>query len=88
MEKDMANYYKYKMGFSQKILMADGVVPSKFHCQQDPKKRMSDASTSQPAFFKRQRTELAQKCLNVQPTATMHDVISETPTTTTTGTYT
>ena len=57
----MANYRQYKMGFSQKIFMVDGVVPSKFsirHCQQDPKKRMCDASTSQPEFAKRQRTAL------------------------------
>lgn len=82
MEKDIANYLQYKMGFSQKLFLVDGIVPSKFHCQQDRRKRMCDTSTSRRAFVKRQRTQLVQKCKEIQSTATMQDVIIETPITT------
>lgn len=74
----MANYCQYKMGFSQRIIMVDGVMPSKFHCQQDRKKRVSDASTSRPAFLKRQKIQLIQECEDIQinPTVTVQNVIS------------
>lgn len=75
MEKDMANYCQYKMGFSQRIIMVDGVLPSKFHCQQDRRKRMCNASTSRPAFVKRQKTQLIQECEDIQPTATVQEVV-------------
>ncbi|KAF9419667.1 hypothetical protein HW555_003945 [Spodoptera exigua] len=41
MEQDTTNYLKYKMGFSQKILLRDEAVPTKFHCQEDRKRRLS-----------------------------------------------
>ncbi|KAK9873607.1 hypothetical protein WA026_023165 [Henosepilachna vigintioctopunctata] len=71
MEKDMANYYQYKMGLSQKIILKDKVLPSKFHCQPDRIKRMCDAGTSRSAFVKRQRMELVEQCEDIhQPTLT------------------
>ncbi|XP_063543945.1 uncharacterized protein LOC134752246 isoform X2 [Cydia strobilella] len=57
MEKDTINYMKYKMGFSQKILLANEAVPTKFHCQKD--RRISDISTS------------LQEYANVQPGVTV-----------------
>ncbi|XP_045492803.1 uncharacterized protein LOC123692157 isoform X2 [Colias croceus] len=61
-EKDMANYCQYKMGFSQKIKMIDRVLPSKFHCQPDRCKRICEPSTSRSAFAKRQRINLIEQC--------------------------
>lgn len=62
----MANYYQYKMGFSQNIILKDKVLPSKFHCQPDRIKRMCDAGTSRSAFVKRQRMELIKQCDDIQ----------------------
>ncbi|KAL3276184.1 hypothetical protein HHI36_020903 [Cryptolaemus montrouzieri] len=56
MENDTINYMKYKMGFSQKILLADEALPTKFHCQDDRLKRLSD---SEPTCLKRQRIHSA-----------------------------
>lgn len=41
MEKDMANYSQYKMGFSQRVIMQDGVLPSKFDCQNGHQKTIN-----------------------------------------------
>ncbi|CAB3261069.1 unnamed protein product [Arctia plantaginis] len=46
MEHDTINYMKYKMGFSQKILLADKAVPSKLYCQDERKRRLSAAGPS------------------------------------------
>lgn len=78
MENDMANYYQYKMGFSQKIILKDKVLPSKFHCQPDRIKRTYDAiaGTSRSAFVKRQRMDLVEQCLNnedIQQTTITND---------------
>ncbi|KAM3961426.1 uncharacterized protein ACR2FA_004539 [Aphomia sociella] len=35
MEKDTINYMKYKMGFSERILLADTAVPTKFNSQEN-----------------------------------------------------
>ncbi|CAH2016478.1 unnamed protein product [Acanthoscelides obtectus] len=43
MEKDTINYMQYKMGFSKKILLTEDAVPTKFHCQEDRKRPLSDA---------------------------------------------
>lgn len=51
------------MGFSQKILLADEAVPSKFHCQDDRKRRLSDPGFSRKAFVKRQRIDTVTDCL-------------------------
>lgn len=64
MEKDMANYMQYKMGYSERILMNKGVLPSKFHCQQDRCKRQigSDASSStRPVLIKKRKLELIEQ---------------------------
>lgn len=66
MERDTKNYMKYKMGFSQKILLADETVPTKFHCQEDRKRRMPDVTSSRKVLLKRQRTELVAECLQSQ----------------------
>ncbi|XP_047542880.1 zinc finger protein 655-like isoform X1 [Vanessa atalanta] len=62
MEKDMANYYQYKMGFSLKIILKEKVLPSKFHCHSDP---------YQSTFIKRQRMEVVRQPIitNDEPTA-------------------
>jgi hypothetical protein len=62
MEKDIANYTKYKMGFSQKIILTDEAVPLKFHCQEDRKKRLCGAGTSRALFVKRQRRDIIKEC--------------------------
>ena len=72
MEKDIKNYMKYKMGFSQRILVADGAVPTKFHCQEDRKRRLSDAGFSREVFLKRQRTDLITECLQSQNATETH----------------
>ncbi|KAH9642797.1 hypothetical protein HF086_012291 [Spodoptera exigua] len=69
MEQDTTNYLKYKMGFSQKILLRDEAVPTKFHCQEDRKRRLSpEAGPSREAFLKRQRRSLVTECLESQST--------------------
>ncbi|KAH9635132.1 hypothetical protein HF086_000853 [Spodoptera exigua] len=69
MEQDTNNYLKYKMGFSQKILLRDEAVPTKFHCQEDRKRRLSpEAGPSREAFLKRQRRSLVTECLESQST--------------------
>ncbi|KAK9736907.1 DDE superfamily endonuclease [Popillia japonica] len=62
MEKDIANYMKFKMGFSKKLLLAEGTLPSKFSCQEDRKKRLCDVGTSRAAFVKRQKKDLLEEC--------------------------
>ncbi|CAK1553171.1 unnamed protein product [Leptosia nina] len=62
LENDMENYYQHKMGFSQKILLKENVLPSKFHCQTDRIKRMCNVGTPRSAFAKRQRLE--EQCLH------------------------
>ncbi|XP_028165203.1 uncharacterized protein LOC114356295 isoform X3 [Ostrinia furnacalis] len=66
METDTKNYTMYKMGFSQKILLADEAVPTKFDCQEDRKKRLSSEGSSRKAFLKRQRADLITECLQNQ----------------------
>lgn len=57
------------MGFSQKILLRDEAVPTKFHCQEDRKRRLSpEAGPSREAFLKRQRRSLVTECLESQST--------------------
>ncbi|GBP65788.1 hypothetical protein EVAR_30846_1 [Eumeta japonica] len=58
MEKDTINYMKYKMGYSQKILLADDAVPSKFHYQKDRNRRLANSECSRELFHKRQRSNL------------------------------
>ncbi|CAK1585694.1 unnamed protein product [Parnassius mnemosyne] len=70
MEKDTINYLKYKMGFSQKILLADEAVPTKFHCQEDRRSRLPDAGPSREVFFKRQRIDIVTECLRRHSTTT------------------
>ncbi|XP_063833447.1 uncharacterized protein LOC135082597 [Ostrinia nubilalis] len=66
METDTKNYNMYKMGFSQKILLADEAVPTKFDCQEDRKRRLSSEGSSRKVFLKRQRTDLITECLQNQ----------------------
>ncbi|CAG5019267.1 unnamed protein product [Parnassius apollo] len=66
------NYMKYKMGFSRKILLADETVSTKFYCQEDRKRRLSDAGPSGKVFLKRQRVNLVTKCLQTQRTTEVH----------------
>lgn len=90
MEKDIANYCQYKMGFSQKLIVAEGAMPSKFYCQPDRRKRMSDeSSTFRPAFIKRQKTEMLQELIGTfqrqeesQAFESVPAVVIETPITT------
>ncbi|XP_041970068.1 uncharacterized protein LOC121726673 isoform X2 [Aricia agestis] len=68
-EKDTTNYLKYKMGFSQKIFLTDKAVPTKFHCQEDRKRRLSpQAGPSRDTSLKRQRKSLVAECLESQST--------------------
>ncbi|XP_041986258.1 uncharacterized protein LOC121738345 isoform X1 [Aricia agestis] len=68
-EKDTTNYLKYKMGFSQKIFLTDEAVPTKFHCQEDRKRRLSpQAGPSRDTSLKRQRKSLVAECLESQST--------------------
>ncbi|KAL1487867.1 hypothetical protein ABEB36_015517 [Hypothenemus hampei] len=53
--KDMANYSQYKMGFSQRILVKDDVVPSKFDCQISRLKRTNDKNLSPTSDIKRHK---------------------------------
>ncbi|XP_049841376.1 zinc finger protein with KRAB and SCAN domains 8-like isoform X3 [Schistocerca gregaria] len=46
LEKDIENFYQYRLGFSKKLLLVKGVLPSKFPFQQNRSKRFSDCSTS------------------------------------------
>ncbi|CAH1957906.1 unnamed protein product [Acanthoscelides obtectus] len=66
MEKDTINYMQYKMGFSQKILLTEDAVPTKFHCQEDRKRPLSDAGLSRGAYVKRKRMDLVNTCLQSQ----------------------
>lgn len=61
MEKDTINYMKYKMGFSSKILLADEAVPSKFHCQEDRKRRLGDPDHQSAVIAKRKRMEVLKQ---------------------------
>lgn len=67
----MDNYYQYTMGLSNRILIKRGVLPSKFSCQEDRSKRLSD--TSRPVLVKWQRTQLIQELLDWQ----RQEVLSE-----------
>ncbi|KAF2882808.1 hypothetical protein ILUMI_23320 [Ignelater luminosus] len=51
-EQDMANYRQYTMGFRQTILLVKGAMPSKFECQVDRRKRLSDTTMSRTAYIK------------------------------------
>ncbi|CAH1974842.1 unnamed protein product [Acanthoscelides obtectus] len=66
MEKDTINYMQYKMGFSKKILLTEDAVPTKFHCQEDRKRPLSDAGLSRGAYVKRKRMDLVNTCLQSQ----------------------
>lgn len=85
MENDMANYHQYRMGFSQKILLKDNALPSKFHCQPDRISRMCDPGTSRSAFVKRRRIELDVQgdeiqehiMTNDEPTATVDEACTK-----------
>ncbi|KAI8439313.1 hypothetical protein MSG28_013144, partial [Choristoneura fumiferana] len=66
MEKDTTNYMQHKLGFSKKILLTNEAVPSKFHCQKDRKRLLSDDESAQEVFFKRKRIELVRECLQSQ----------------------
>lgn len=49
---------RFKMGYSKKIFLKDGVFPSKFDCQKDCRKRLwCDATTSETGFQKRQKLD-------------------------------
>lgn len=61
MEKDTINYMKYKMGFSSKILLTDKAVPSKFHCQEDRKRRLGEADQRSAVIAKRERKKLLKQ---------------------------
>ena len=52
---------KYKMGFSSKILLTDKAVPSKFHCQEDRKRRLGDHDHHSAVIAKRKRMELLKQ---------------------------
>ncbi|XP_041986010.1 zinc finger protein 468-like isoform X2 [Aricia agestis] len=57
------------MGFSQKIFLTDEAVPTKFHCQEDRKRRLSpQAGPSRDTSLKRQRKSLVAECLESQST--------------------
>ncbi|CAH1972125.1 unnamed protein product [Acanthoscelides obtectus] len=66
MEKDTINYMQYKMGFRKKILLTEDAVPTKFHCQEDRKRPLSDAGLSRGAYVKRKRMDLVNTCLQSQ----------------------
>ncbi|KAI8436841.1 hypothetical protein MSG28_010295 [Choristoneura fumiferana] len=66
MEKDTTNYMQHKLGFSKKILLTNEAVPSKFHCQKDRKRLLSDDESAQEVFLKRKRIELVRECLQSQ----------------------
>ncbi|KAK9891180.1 hypothetical protein WA026_013496 [Henosepilachna vigintioctopunctata] len=61
MEKDMANYTQYRMGFSKAIIMVKGAMPSKFECQLDRKKRLSHPTKLRTAYIKRLKTNIDQE---------------------------
>lgn len=52
---------QYKMGFSKKIFMVDGAVPTKFDCHKDQKRRLCDADSSSDQLNKRQRMEIIKE---------------------------
>ncbi|XP_045447125.1 uncharacterized protein LOC123655357 [Melitaea cinxia] len=72
MENDMVNYYQYKMGFSQKIILKDKVLPSKFNCQPDHIKRMHDTKqqTMEQRIQQSKQTIQQSTINNDDPTAT------------------
>ncbi|XP_049795312.1 zinc finger and SCAN domain-containing protein 31-like isoform X1 [Schistocerca nitens] len=57
LERDIENFYQYRLGFSKKLLLVKGVLPSKLHCQQNRSKRFSDCSTS-----RRQKNCFIREC--------------------------
>lgn len=65
------------MGFSQKIFVTDEAVPTKFHCQEDRKRRMSDAGSSREVFLKRKRIDLVRECLQSQSATETHTESSQ-----------
>ncbi|CAG5026297.1 unnamed protein product [Parnassius apollo] len=60
------------MGFSQKILLTDESVPTKFHCQEDRKRRIFDAGPYVEVFLKRQRVNLVTESLRTQSSTETH----------------
>lgn len=77
MEKDAVNYMQHKMGFCQKILMADEAVPTRFHCQKDRQSRLSDCTYSRGAFLKRQRINLVTECLQSQSSSETQESLQD-----------
>ncbi|XP_039762633.1 uncharacterized protein LOC120635647 isoform X2 [Pararge aegeria] len=66
MQKDIRNFMQYKMGLSVKLLIVDGVLPSKFACQLE-QKRLCYRSTSQDATIRRKRLKFKQECVEETP---------------------
>ncbi|KAF5303555.1 hypothetical protein FQR65_LT08156 [Abscondita terminalis] len=61
------------MGFSQKLFLIDDDVPTKFHCQEDRKRRLSpEAVPIREVFLKRQRKSLVTECLESQSKTKTH----------------
>lgn len=53
MEKDIENYYRYKTGFSRRLILVPGVLPSRFHCQEGSRQPSSDNAVR--ADFRKRR---------------------------------
>ncbi|XP_047039804.1 uncharacterized protein LOC124644475 isoform X5 [Helicoverpa zea] len=61
---DMENYMEYHvMGFVSQVRMKPDILPSKFDCQPDRRKRAS-SSLERPCALKRQRMTIIAECLN------------------------
>ncbi|XP_063899271.1 uncharacterized protein LOC110383286 isoform X3 [Helicoverpa armigera] len=61
---DMENYMEYHvMGFVSQVRMKPDILPCKFDCQPDRRKRAS-SSLERPCALKRQRMTIIAECLN------------------------
>lgn len=60
---------QYKMGFSQNILLTNEAVPSKFHCQTDRNRFLSNDRSPRDVALKRKRIGLVRKCLQSKSAA-------------------
>ncbi|XP_047039351.1 uncharacterized protein LOC124644159 [Helicoverpa zea] len=61
---DMENYMEYHvMGFVSQVRMKPDILPSKFDCQPDRRKRAS-SGLERPCALKRQRMTIIAECLN------------------------
>ena len=49
------------MGFSTTVLMTAEAMPSKFHCQEDRKRRLGDPNPQRAVIAKRKRMELVKQ---------------------------